>query len=245
MPVKSTLGRAISPPPIAKKGTRKEQDKTEDEDSGEAPTPAAIEAGKAEIRNHLHHFCHHLEALIRVRQSGRELLSIPDFASLYQRNQHANGHHFAIHQHNHPIAGVLYDLRLQFSVSSTISFAIPYGLPGNPNSRRPGRLAIETRVHNLWNSLIESASHATGSLLIWETGEYEVLPRKMEKAGPETDDSNSDAPGDVPAATPENEKLIHAFQTRYVRLHSTSSRPQASKPIHNDSASSICQFWSA
>ena len=46
--------------------------------------------------------------------------------------------------------GVHYDLRLQFSESSSISFAIPYGLPGNPNSLRPNRMAIETRVHNLW-----------------------------------------------------------------------------------------------
>lgn len=42
------------------------------------------------------------------------------------------------------------DLRLQFSESSSISFAIPYGLPGNPNSQRQGRMAIETRVHNVW-----------------------------------------------------------------------------------------------
>jgi hypothetical protein len=45
---------------------------------------------------------------------------------------------------------ILDDLRLQFSQTSTISFAIPYGLPGNANSRRQGRMAIETRVHNLW-----------------------------------------------------------------------------------------------
>lgn len=43
-----------------------------------------------------------------------------------------------------------YDLRLQFSETSTVSFAVPYGLPGNPNSIRPNRMAIETRVHNLW-----------------------------------------------------------------------------------------------
>jgi hypothetical protein len=42
------------------------------------------------------------------------------------------------------------DLRLQFSSSSSISFAVPKGLPGDPNSRQRGRMAIETRVHNLW-----------------------------------------------------------------------------------------------
>jgi hypothetical protein len=31
-----------------------------------------------------------------------------------------------------------------------MSFAVPKGLPGNPNSKSLGRMAIETRVHNLW-----------------------------------------------------------------------------------------------
>jgi hypothetical protein len=31
-----------------------------------------------------------------------------------------------------------------------MSFAVPKGLPGNPNSKSKGRMAIETRVHNLW-----------------------------------------------------------------------------------------------
>lgn len=44
------------------------------------------------------------------------------------------------------------DLRLQFSHSSSLSFALPYGLPGNPQSKRPTRLAVETRVHCLWVS---------------------------------------------------------------------------------------------
>ena len=48
------------------------------------------------------------------------------------------------------VIGVHYDLRLQISESSSISFAIMYGLPGNPNSRRLNRNATETRVHNLW-----------------------------------------------------------------------------------------------
>lgn len=46
--------------------------------------------------------------------------------------------------------GLHYDLRLQISQSSSISFAIMYGLPGNPNSKRLNRNATETRVHNLW-----------------------------------------------------------------------------------------------
>lgn len=223
MAVPLSLERAISPPPVSRKRTLDRIDESSNgEQNGNKATPAAIEAGKARIRNHLDHFCSHLRSLIRdVDLASHQLLSISDFATLYQRNQHPNGHHFVIHQHNHPVAGIHYDLRLQFSTSSTISFAIPYGLPGNPNSRRQGRLAIETRVHNLWNNLIESASHATGSLLIWDTGEYEILPRKMKKADPETDDEQSDDDETIDVlhpVTPENKKLVHAFQTKYIRL---------------------------
>jgi hypothetical protein len=224
MAVPLSLEREISPPPTTKKRTHDGADKSLDATQNDnILSPAAIEAGKAKIRNHLDHFCFHLGgAVIRPLDLPEQpLLSIANFATLYQRNQHAKGHHFVIHQHNHPVAGVHYDLRLQFSDTSTVSFAIPYGLPGNPNSRRKGRLAIETRVHNLWNNLIESASHATGSLLIWDTGEYEVLPRKMKKGGPETDDERSDASeneGMPQVATLENEKLIQAFQTKYIRL---------------------------
>jgi hypothetical protein len=93
-------------------------------------------------------------------------------------------------------------------------------------------MAIETRVHNYWNHLIESASSKTGSLLIWDTGTYEVLPKKVEGRGipsPQTTDderenSESDieylkpAPQHTSDQNPENEKLISAFQSRYIRL---------------------------
>lgn len=112
-----------------------------------------------------------------------------------------------------------YDLRLQFSQTSTISFAIPYGLPGNPNSVRLNRMAIETRVHNLWNNLIESASHATGSLVIWDTGEYEVLPYRQSAGARTTDDELSDADSDVEVNTQTNsEKLFAGFRERHLRL---------------------------
>lgn len=224
MAVPSSLGRAISPPPTKKRAREETEKSLDGEQNGNTvtATPAAIEAGKARIRNHLDHFSSHLGSLTRYNELLiHPLLPISEFATLYQRNQHSHGHHFVIHQHNHPIAGVHYDLRLQFSNTSTISFAIPYGLPGNPNSRRQGRLAIETRVHNLWNNLIESASHATGSLLIWDTGEYEVLTRKMKKAASETDEDESDQDDNSGArqtATPENEKLTQAFQTKYLRF---------------------------
>jgi hypothetical protein len=115
---------------------------------------------------------------------------------------------------------VHYDLRLQFSETSTISFAIPYGLPGNPNSIRPNRMAIETRVHNLWNNLVESASHSTGSLLIWDTGEYEVLPYRETPKTRTTDDELSDSEAQVREAScvPESERLFADFKSRHIRL---------------------------
>lgn len=83
-------------------------------------------------------------------------------------------------------------------------------------------MAIETRVHNLWNNLIESASMKTGSLLIWDTGTYCVLPSKKsptEMPSPQTTDDESEA---INGATRDpmydNEKLIEAFQSRHIRL---------------------------
>jgi len=121
---------------------------------------------------------------------------------------------------------VHYDLRLQFSKTSTISFAIPYGLPGDPNSLRPNRMAIETRVHNLWNNLVESASHSTGSLLIWDTGEYEVLPYRETRKVRTTDDelSDNDTQAEDAPRVSESEKLFAGFQSRHLRLRLRGTR---------------------
>ena len=40
-----------------------------------------------------------------------------------------------IHQHDHPIAGLHYDLRLQINETSSASWAIMYALPGDPIGR--------------------------------------------------------------------------------------------------------------
>lgn len=77
-------------------------------------------------------------------------ISHSDWMNLYLRNQHPHGHHFVVHQHDHPVAGPHYDLRLQISETSSVSWAVMYGLPGDPNSRRVNRNATETRVHCLW-----------------------------------------------------------------------------------------------
>lgn len=80
-------------------------------------------------------------------------------------------------------------------------------------------MAIETRVHNLWNNLIESASHATGSLIIWDTGEYEVLPYRQPVEARTTDDELSDADSDVEVNTQTNSEMLCAgFQERHLRL---------------------------
>ena len=201
------------------------------------PTLAVIESGKAKISDHIIYFGSRLTEACRTTPPGIPRLSIPSFTTLYQSNLQSHGHHFVIHQHNHPIAGVHYDLRLQFSETSSLSFALPKGLPGDPNLKSVGRLAIETRVHNYWNHLVESASSKTGSLLIWDTGTYSALPRTRKKSKipspQDTDNEATETDSDTETIRrvqasrreekDENEKLISAFQTRHirVRLHGT------------------------
>ena len=110
------------------------------------PSLAAVEAGEAHIRNHLEYFSSHISSSAKPSAP----LSVRAFEDLYKRNQHTHGRHWVIHQHDHPVAGVHYDLRLQINETSSISWAIMYGLPGNVNSRRLNRNATETRVHNVW-----------------------------------------------------------------------------------------------
>jgi len=171
MAVPSSLKRKISPPPTRSASTVKTSPVNGEDEltSLSAPRPglAAIEAGEAEVQDHLIYFSEELRRRKRPRLQSQSQLSIDSFQSLYRRNKQPNGRHFVVHQHDHPVAGrsclsrlvqgslmtevgVHYDLRLQISESSSISFSIPYGLPGNPNSMRPNRMAIETRVHNLW-----------------------------------------------------------------------------------------------
>ncbi len=95
-----------------KPGQSKESDETQSEAKSNI---AAIEAGVIEIRDHLGYFSEHLrEAAIT---SPAPPLSIPDFVSLYQRNQNSDGHHFVVHQHDHPIAGsILADQSIEFKL---------------------------------------------------------------------------------------------------------------------------------
>jgi len=74
----------------------------------------------------------------------------------------------------------------------------------------------------LQNHLIETASTQTGSLLIWDSGEYEVLEKSSSKAtkDSETDpDSQSFSPASTAyACLSEPEKLALAFSHRKIRL---------------------------
>ncbi|OAQ98740.1 hypothetical protein LLEC1_07724 [Akanthomyces lecanii] len=192
------------------------------------PTAAAVESGAAAVDDHLVHFSEHLAQFVTrsTREDCVPRLSIDEYAALYTANAGSkHGAHFVIHQHDHPVAGTHYDLRLQINETSSVSWAIMYGLPGDPNSIRLNRNATETRIHSLWNHLIETASSDTGSLMIWDTGTYSILPRRSKYAPALDPDSGSSDDESASSSTPTTQQsLLHAaFQTRKIkiRLHGT------------------------
>lgn len=115
---------------------------------------AAIEAGQVEVTDHLSTISAKLKECVRpLPKQPIPRLPIKEWIELYRRNEHPEGHHFVIHQHDHPIAGPHYDLRVQFSETSSVSWSVMYGMPGDPNSQRLNRNATETRIHCLWVGL--------------------------------------------------------------------------------------------
>ncbi|KAG5950184.1 hypothetical protein E4U53_005408 [Claviceps sorghi] len=204
---------------------------TSDSDSGSSrfspqkhphdqPSTSAIEAGKVQIANHLSYFSS-LLARKALDSSLAPLLPIASYVSLYQSHAHnPRGSHFVIHQHDHPVAGTHYDLRLQINPTSSASWAVMYGLPGDPNSSRLNRNATETRIHSLWNHLIETASPHTGSLLIWDTGTYSVLPRRSKhllRADPASRESSSSSSSSQDHEC-QQALLARAFSSRKIRI---------------------------
>ncbi|ETS00627.1 hypothetical protein M419DRAFT_54335, partial [Trichoderma reesei RUT C-30] len=195
-------------------------------------TTAQIEAGAVQISNHLARFSSSLSSHLRPTSADVPRLSIARYARLYESCAGSpGGAHFVVHQHDHPVAGTHYDLRLQINETSSVSWAVMYGLPGDANSSRLSRNATETRIHCLWaslaNHLVETASPDTGSLLIWDTGTYSVLPRRSKHAPPQDPSSppseeascplSSSSPLPPPHETAQS--LLHAaFQTRKIRL---------------------------
>ncbi|KAJ6140557.1 hypothetical protein N7470_010353 [Penicillium chermesinum] len=228
IPILSSLKTPVSPPPRKRLSNSKNGNSSESKSAtatAEPDTPhdlAAIEAGQVQVDDHLSVISKRLSDLTRPALESEKLprISNGDWIQLYRRNEHPNGRHFVIHQHDHPVAGPHYDLRLQFSETSSVSWSIMYGLPGDPNSERLNRNATETRVHCLWNHLIETASPKTGSLIIWDTGEYEVLPYEEEQSQLETDDSRSDSDGPETRseAVSHSHKLKEGFKNRKIRL---------------------------
>lgn len=207
-----SLVRTVSPPP-------KQRRRQVEENS--TSIAAAVEAGEKIVQDEVAFYSSHLLHAVQPQRPNEPRITHLEWVDLYKRNAgNSQGCHFVVHQHDHPIAGTHYDLRLQCNSTSSISFAIMYGLPGDPNSRRLNRNATETRVHCLWNHLIETASHSTGSMLIWDTGEYEILPYGTESEDVTDDELNDLSSG--PSQT-QQEKLRDAFQKRKVklRLHGT------------------------
>ena len=84
------------------------------------------------------------------------------------------------------------------------------------------------------NHLIETASASTGSLLIWDTGEYEVLPYR-EDIEQVTDDelsSDSDGTSSPPMSLSDSEKLHQGFRTvgfSFSQPESNSTKPGAAQ----------------
>ncbi|KAL4940650.1 DNA polymerase ligase-domain-containing protein [Aspergillus oleicola] len=239
-----SLTKPISPPPQSGRAP-----------SLPLPSLSALEAGEQTVTDGSHlqtisaHLRNHIYApspRINTPDNTQSLLPIDAWESLYTRNAHKSGHHFVIHQHDHPIAGPHYDLRLQFSETSSLSWSCMYGMPGDANSRRLNRNATETRVHCLWNHLIETGSPPTGSIIIWDTGEYEVLPDKPKSSNgsavpqdtdPDTATDESDTASDITRSEiTESEKLRRAFQNGkiHLRLHGTRLPKNYTIFLHRD-----------
>lgn len=163
-PILSSLRAPVSPPRRKNRSLSKQSEgKTNVSESDTLPSSvianahqtqtALIESGKIQVADPVSIFTARLQACTRTpnqSQTPTPQLSISAWTTLYQRNQHPHGNHFVVHQHDHPVAGPHYDLRLQFSESSSVSWSIMYGLPGDPNSRKLNRNAVETRVHCFW-----------------------------------------------------------------------------------------------
>ena len=72
------------------------------------------------------------------------------------------------------------------------------------------------KLHGIQNYLIETASSSTGSMLIWDTGEYSILPyhadQKRHRTDHELSDSSADEYYNQPSRIIESQKLHQAFK---------------------------------
>lgn len=92
-------------------------------------TSALIENNTVKITDHLGWFSSLLaKSSLEPFPEGQPRLTISGYRSLYNRSfQSPAGAHFVVTQHDHPIAGPHYDLRLQINGDSSCSWAIMYG----------------------------------------------------------------------------------------------------------------------
>lgn len=90
---------------------------------------ALIENNTVKITDHLAWFSNLLtKATLNPFPAGQPQLPISEYQSLYNDSFHSSaGAHFVVTQHDHPIAGPHYDLRLQINGDSSCSWAIMYG----------------------------------------------------------------------------------------------------------------------
>ena len=86
----STLHRAVSPPPIHKKPTNSKS------------ATAKVEAGEASVEDHVAFFTSKLRATRLPDLPFQTRVCHEDWIELYNRNLNDQGHHFVIHQHDHP-----------------------------------------------------------------------------------------------------------------------------------------------
>ena len=96
----TSLRRGVSPPP-----KRQQVDRVEAIGVVDPPT-AAVEAGEATVEDHVAFFSLKLLAARLPSTSGTSRILHKDWLDLYTRNLNEKGHHFVVHQHDHPIAGV-------------------------------------------------------------------------------------------------------------------------------------------
>ena len=89
-----------------------------------------------------------------------------------------------------------------------------------------GSLFTKWKLSLLKNHLIETASASTGSLLIWDTGEYEVLPYREDIEQMTEDELSSDSDGNSSPSTSlsDSEKLHQGFRTVGFLLFTTASQ---------------------
>ncbi|KAF8428303.1 DNA polymerase ligase-domain-containing protein [Tirmania nivea] len=165
--------------------------------------------------------------------TGSPRITFDSFTKTFYDNLNPAGHHYVIHQHDHPRAGLHYDLRLQVSESNTVSWAVPKGLPCNAKSRAKRRLAVETRVHPYWYSVVEGGSTLSGTTIVWDCGVYEIIAKrdkrpKREETPIQDGESESEVEYSSKEILSEPQKLYEAFQRGSIHISLKGTRIKSS-----------------